>query len=142
DLVDWVELIPFDETRNYVQRVLEARNMYRLRLADGEVARLRFLQVAGPIRPAPTPFLTPQDAARDALYAEPRAGAPRPRLKPVETSLSPSTAADPAAVPAPPPEARRAAGPAEVAHAPRPDAIQPSGQTDLALTRIPQARPA
>ena len=24
DLVDWIESIPFDETRNYVQRVLEA----------------------------------------------------------------------------------------------------------------------
>ena len=32
-LVDWVELIPFDETRNYVQRVLEGRNMYQRRLA-------------------------------------------------------------------------------------------------------------
>ena len=28
-LIDWIELIPFDETRNYVQRVLEGRNMYR-----------------------------------------------------------------------------------------------------------------
>lgn len=30
-LVDWMELIPFTETRNYVQRVLEGRNVYRLR---------------------------------------------------------------------------------------------------------------
>lgn len=32
DLVDWVERIPFYETRNYVQRVLENLNVYRERL--------------------------------------------------------------------------------------------------------------
>ena len=29
DYVDWVELIKFRETRNYVQRVLENYNVYR-----------------------------------------------------------------------------------------------------------------
>jgi soluble lytic murein transglycosylase len=29
DYVDWVELIKFKETRNYVQRVLENYNVYR-----------------------------------------------------------------------------------------------------------------
>lgn len=32
DPVDWVELIPFDETRNYVMRVTEAMPIYRARL--------------------------------------------------------------------------------------------------------------
>jgi soluble lytic murein transglycosylase len=32
DLVDWIERIPFYETRNYVQRVLENLNVYRRRL--------------------------------------------------------------------------------------------------------------
>lgn len=32
DPVDWVEMIPFSETRNYVQRVLEGVQVYRLRL--------------------------------------------------------------------------------------------------------------
>jgi soluble lytic murein transglycosylase len=32
DLVDWIELIPFRETRNYVQRVMEAVTIYRNRL--------------------------------------------------------------------------------------------------------------
>jgi soluble lytic murein transglycosylase len=92
DLVDWVELIPFAETRNYVQRVIEARNMYRVRLADANVARIRFLQVAGPIRPTPMPQLKPQGAAREARYAAITARAPLPRLKPVlETSLSPTS---------------------------------------------------
>ena len=34
DLVDWVERIPFDETRDYVQRVVENLGVYRQRLAD------------------------------------------------------------------------------------------------------------
>jgi soluble lytic murein transglycosylase len=32
--VDWMESIPFRETRNYVQRVLEGLEMYRIRLAS------------------------------------------------------------------------------------------------------------
>lgn len=32
DPVDWVERIPFSETRNYVQRVLEALQVYRVRM--------------------------------------------------------------------------------------------------------------
>ncbi|WP_245416098.1 lytic transglycosylase domain-containing protein [Microvirga sp. 17 mud 1-3] len=32
DAIDWVERIPFSETRNYVQRVLENLNVYRQRL--------------------------------------------------------------------------------------------------------------
>lgn len=35
DTVDWVESIPFSETRNYVQRVLENLQIYRHRLAGG-----------------------------------------------------------------------------------------------------------
>lgn len=34
DVVDWIERIPFSETRNYVQRVLEALHVYRERLAN------------------------------------------------------------------------------------------------------------
>ena len=33
DVVDWIELIPFAETRNYVQRVMENLQVYRYRLA-------------------------------------------------------------------------------------------------------------
>ena len=32
DVIDWIEKIPFAETRNYVQRVLESTNVYRARL--------------------------------------------------------------------------------------------------------------
>ena len=32
DMIDWIERIPFTETRNYVQRVLESLHVYRVRL--------------------------------------------------------------------------------------------------------------
>lgn len=34
DMIDWIELIPFNETRNYVQRVLENVVIYRARRGD------------------------------------------------------------------------------------------------------------
>jgi soluble lytic murein transglycosylase len=40
DAVNWIETIPFEETRNYVMRVLESLHVYRARLA-GEVAPVR-----------------------------------------------------------------------------------------------------
>ena len=36
DPIDWIEAIPFAETRNYVQRVLENTQLYRVRLAADE----------------------------------------------------------------------------------------------------------
>ncbi|MCC7429109.1 MAG: lytic transglycosylase domain-containing protein [Alphaproteobacteria bacterium] len=36
DLLDWMELIPFSETRNYVQRVLEGYTVYRVRLGQDD----------------------------------------------------------------------------------------------------------
>ncbi|MBI1207078.1 MAG: transglycosylase SLT domain-containing protein [Azospirillum sp.] len=39
DAVDWIELIPISETRNYVQRVLEALQVYRVRLGHGRSDR-------------------------------------------------------------------------------------------------------
>ena len=44
DAVDWVEMIPFDETRNYVQRVMEAMAVYRQRLAGDTPVRLTLKQ--------------------------------------------------------------------------------------------------
>jgi soluble lytic murein transglycosylase len=34
DMLDWIELIPINETRNYVQRVLENVVIYRARRGD------------------------------------------------------------------------------------------------------------
>lgn len=50
DPIDWIEHIPFDETRNYVQRILESLSIYRLLLADG-----RTTPTAHPL-PAGDPF--------------------------------------------------------------------------------------
>jgi soluble lytic murein transglycosylase len=38
DTIDWVESLPYAETRNYVQRVLENLQVYRLRLGDRALA--------------------------------------------------------------------------------------------------------
>jgi len=46
DVIDWIESIPFDETRNYVMRILENTQVYRARLNDG-VANLRIAQDLG-----------------------------------------------------------------------------------------------
>jgi soluble lytic murein transglycosylase len=45
DAVDWVELIPFSETRNYVQRVMENLQVYRARFSGG-----RGLQIDADLR--------------------------------------------------------------------------------------------
>ncbi len=42
DVIDWIESLPVYETRNYVQRVLESLQVYRLRL--GDAARVRALE--------------------------------------------------------------------------------------------------
>jgi soluble lytic murein transglycosylase len=38
DVVNWIELIPFTETRNYVQRILENVQVYRARLGEPALA--------------------------------------------------------------------------------------------------------
>ena len=43
DPIDWVELIPFAETRNYVQRVLENTQVYRQRI-QGEAVEIRLTE--------------------------------------------------------------------------------------------------
>ena len=46
DAVDWVERIPLAETRNYVQRVMENLQVYRVRF-DADVAVSKFDQRPG-----------------------------------------------------------------------------------------------
>ena len=36
DPIDWIEEIPYGETRNYVQRILENLQVYRARIAGGD----------------------------------------------------------------------------------------------------------
>ena len=40
DTIDWIESIPFGETRNYVQRVLENVQVYRQRVNPASGGRL------------------------------------------------------------------------------------------------------
>jgi soluble lytic murein transglycosylase len=54
-LIDWIELIPFGETRNYVQRVLEGRGMYRAILAGSGSAPARTAAEASPAVPRTKP---------------------------------------------------------------------------------------
>ena len=84
DVIDWVELIPFDETRNYVERVLEGRGMYRRRLAQTEIAMVPFRPVNGPLEPLPAPQLKSYEEARQIALAALLARAPRPALKPLD----------------------------------------------------------
>jgi len=44
DSINWIESIPFGETRNYVQRVLENLQVYRYRLSGGKDARIRLTE--------------------------------------------------------------------------------------------------
>jgi soluble lytic murein transglycosylase len=43
NIIDWIEHIPFDETRNYVMRVTESLPVYRARLT-GEVEAIRLTE--------------------------------------------------------------------------------------------------
>lgn len=45
EIVDWIEMIPFNETRNYVQRVLESVYVYRLKLRGVQKATQGALHV-------------------------------------------------------------------------------------------------
>jgi len=44
DYVNWIELIKFNETRNYVQRVLENINVYRYMLSKRPIKMLNFFK--------------------------------------------------------------------------------------------------
>ena len=39
-MIDWIEMIPFTETRNYVQRVMESQVVYRARNAPAPPGRI------------------------------------------------------------------------------------------------------
>ena len=61
DAIDWVERIPFSETRNYVQRVMENLQVYRVRFDTGA--------------PLVSKFEQPHGAAQEVSSALPRSSA-------------------------------------------------------------------
>lgn len=72
DPVDWIETIPFSETRNYVQRVLENVEVYRNRLA-GKSEPLRILaDLYRPAAPAAQTQLPAPASAADSAAPTPR----------------------------------------------------------------------
>lgn len=57
DIVDWIEMIPFSETRNYVMRVSEALPVYRARLGADMAGPITFTQeLRGSPAPQPNPL--------------------------------------------------------------------------------------
>ena len=57
--LDWLESIPFSETRNYVQRIVEGRRVYDWWLARGGGWKVPIRSPMGPLVPPPTPQAKP-----------------------------------------------------------------------------------
>ncbi len=72
DPIDWVESIPFEETRNYVQRILEGLQVYRHRLA-GQPVLLRLKEDLN------------RAARSEPTFAKPR---PRPKIAMLSSGVS------------------------------------------------------
>jgi soluble lytic murein transglycosylase len=85
DPVDWIEEIPFSETRNYVQRVLENTEVYRNRLS-GTDQRLQIL--ADLYRPGAIPQMQPLDY--EPVSAAMPSPVPRPASESNDDSITPA----------------------------------------------------
>jgi soluble lytic murein transglycosylase len=62
DAIDWIEQIPFGETRNYVQRVIENMEVYRTRLAGRDMPLTIMTDVYAPASPPRQAVLSPPPA--------------------------------------------------------------------------------
>jgi hypothetical protein len=121
DAVDWVERIPFSETRNYVQRVIENLAVYRARFGTGTSAP------AMAAKPGQAPTLAAKPEPTPALASSGSEPAPAPAAKPeaapvftAKPAPAPALAAKPVQAPAlmAKPEQAPAPGPATAAAAP------------------------
>ena len=65
EIIDWIEMIPFRETRNYVMRVTEAIPIYRARLS-GDAGPIRFTEMLVGEKPVVRPVARPAAAADPA----------------------------------------------------------------------------
>src|SRR5665213_451750 len=59
DVLDWVEQIPFGETRNYVERVIENMEVYKNRLAGRDMPLAVMADLYAPASPPPQAVLIP-----------------------------------------------------------------------------------
>ena len=120
DPIDWAESIPFSETRNYVQRVLENTQVYRGRFTGGPIpgnlskdlerggkrgraGKLPGKKYAGNVPPVPARTLqfasaAPVEAPEVQLKPKP----PAEGAEVAETGRPPQTAVDPATAPTAP----------------------------------------
>lgn len=64
DVIDWVEMIPFRETRNYVQRVTEAIPIYEARLS-GQAGPIRFTELLIGTKPLVRPKARPDGSQEE-----------------------------------------------------------------------------
>ena len=73
DIIDWIEHIPFRETRNYVMRVTEGIPVYRARLT-GRIGPVRFTDLLigelPVIRPVARPARSIDDVVEEALQTD------------------------------------------------------------------------
>ena len=60
DRLDWIELIAFSETRNYVQRVIEGKAVYEILVARGEGIKMGLYTPKGDLIPAVLPKPKPR----------------------------------------------------------------------------------
>jgi soluble lytic murein transglycosylase len=98
DPLDWIEQIPFSETRNYVQRVIENTEVYRNRLS-GRDEPLRILAdiyrpnapQVGPLAytPAATSVTPPTPQPKPSVGND-TAAAPPPSIQPVTPDATPA----------------------------------------------------
>ncbi|SEM75720.1 soluble lytic murein transglycosylase [Loktanella fryxellensis] len=89
DVIDWIELIPFNETRNYVQRVTESLPIYAARLS-GETGPVRFTDLligeGSVVRPTASPggaLSVPAPVTGPTAEVDATAALPRPVARPV-----------------------------------------------------------
>jgi soluble lytic murein transglycosylase len=115
DPIDWIENIPFSETRNYVQRVLENTEVYRTRLkGNGQKVKLAEdlrrntgAEITSPVPASaslpinevsavPTPSDdTPASPDNDQDEADKQASEPRPAMLPIPNPPEESEPAKP-----------------------------------------------
>ncbi|MEM8986438.1 MAG: transglycosylase SLT domain-containing protein [Pseudomonadota bacterium] len=143
DPIDWVELIPFSETRNYVQRVMENTLVYRARLTNTPIA---WALTADLKRGGPALMAESRPPARVALpekTAPERQAQAAPKPTPQPTTLptpQPKAAPQPKATPAPTPK-QQAARPAPVAPKTNPNSKMLTGvyETEDCKMFVPDA---
>jgi soluble lytic murein transglycosylase len=100
DPIDWVELIPFGETRNYVQRVIENIEVYRNRLGGGDqrLAILSDLYRPGAPKTVVLKMRPPASVASPAPTDAPTVTSPAPADPAQSVSAAPIDGTQPAMI--------------------------------------------